>query len=97
MSFPRSRCLPRFQQGNLGQVSLDQIPKTGNPQADRLLQSSFLKAVAVGAIAAGAAKAFPGKTIGPLIMGTIAAIMVGVVKEDSSLFTTGINSPAPPK
>lgn len=50
---------------------------TASPIAE-FAGSAFGRAILVGGIAAAGSKAFPGKILGPFILGTLLAFVVGV-------------------
>lgn len=52
--------------------------RAGVQRAGEFAQTPLGRAVVVGLIAAGTAKAFPGKFLAPLIAGTLAASRTGV-------------------
>lgn len=64
--------------GTLGQ---QQELKTGIPKVDAFFKTPVGKALIVGGIGMGAAKAFPGKTVAPFVLSALAGIMSGVIPD----------------
>lgn len=54
-------------------------------QAQSILSRPWVKIATVGFIAAGTAKAYPGKFVAPFVTGIIAALMTGVVKDPTTI------------
>ena len=55
--------------------------KTGVPVIDRIVQHPLGKVVAIGSLAAAAAKSFPGQFLAPFAVSSIAALMLGIVPD----------------
>lgn len=67
----------RFSCQRLGQAPIS----TGVPAADKLMQHPLAKVLAIGGLAAAAAKTFPGQFFAPFVGSSVAALMFGLVPE----------------
>jgi len=83
---PQVQLQPQVQPGQqpgpkLPTIPSGDIPKTGNATIDNLIAGPYGKAVLIGSLGAALAKTFPGKFFMPFIAGSVAALLLGIVKE----------------